>query len=86
MRWISRRNFRVGLTYGEYKKEHAPGMSYPIDRCCALLKHGFKTLIHLIAYNPEKLRKRWIKVCLATGQILGFFRVRIDSYKDVNGN
>lgn len=85
MRWISRRNFRVGLTYGEYKKENAPGMGYPIGRLSALLKHSFKALIHLIAYNPEKLRKRWIKVCLAAGQILGFFRVRIDSYKDVNG-
>jgi succinoglycan biosynthesis protein ExoM len=86
MRWISRRNFRVGLTYGEYKKENAPGMGYPIGRLSALLKHSFKALIHLIAYNPDKLRKRWIKVCLASGQILGFFQVRVDSYKNVNGN
>ena len=85
MRWISRRNFRVGLTYGEYKKEQSSGWSFPINRLRALLKHSLKALIHLIAYNPEKLRKRWIKVCLASGQILGFFRVRIDSYKDING-
>ena len=85
MRWISRRNFRVGLTYGEYKKEQSSGWSFPINRLRALLKHSLKALIHLIAYNPEKLRKRWIKVCLASGQILGFFRVRIDSYKEING-
>ena len=85
MRWISRRNFRVGLSYGEHKKEQSSGWSFPINRLRALLKHSLKALIHLIAYNPEKLRKRWIKVCLASGQILGFFRVRIDSYKEING-
>lgn len=86
MRWIAKRNFRTGLTYGEYKKEHTTGWSFPINRLRALLKHSLKALIHLIAYNPEKLRKRWIKVCLASGQILGFFRVRIDSYKEINGS
>jgi succinoglycan biosynthesis protein ExoM len=86
MRWISRRNFRVGLSYGEYRKENTPGMGYPMDRLRALLKHSSKSLIHLIVYNPEKLRKRWIKVCLASGQILGFFKIRVDSYKEINGN
>ena len=57
-------------------------MSNPL----ALLKHSSKSLIHLIFYNPEKLRKRWIKVCLASGQILGFFKIRVDSYKEINGN
>lgn len=86
MRWISKRNFRVGLTYGEFQRENASGAKFPLNRLRALLKHSFKTLIHLIAYNPIKLRKRWIKVCLASGQILGYFDVRVDSYKKINGN
>jgi succinoglycan biosynthesis protein ExoM len=85
MRWISKRNFRVGLTYGEYHRENSSGLAFPFDRLRALLKHSFKTIIHTIAYNPEKLRHRWIKVCLASGQIMGYFNVRIDSYKNVNG-
>jgi len=85
MRWISRRNFRVGLTYGEYKKEQSSGWSFPINRLRALLKHSLKIFIHTIAYNPEKLRKRWLKVCITSGQILGFFDMRMDSYKNVHG-
>jgi succinoglycan biosynthesis protein ExoM len=86
MRWISRRNFRVGLTQGEYINEHKPSLRYPMNRLKSLLKHTAKAITHSIIHNPEKRRTRWIKACLATGQILGFFRVRIDSYKDVNGN
>jgi succinoglycan biosynthesis protein ExoM len=85
MRWISKRNFRAGLTYGEYHRENSSRLAFPLDRLRALLKHSFKTIIHTIAYNPEKRRKRWIKVCIASGQILGFYKVRVDSYKNVNG-
>lgn len=86
MKWISKRYFRFGLTDGEYKKENSASWRFPLDRTRALIKNSFKSLIHLIAYNPAKLRKRWIKVCLASGQILGYFKVRIDSYKEINGN
>ncbi len=86
MRWISKRNFRAGLTHGEYIKEHNPSPRYLINRFNSLLKHSAKAITHSIITNPEKRRKALIKMCLTSGQILGYFRVQIDSYKDLNGN
>jgi len=85
MRWISRRNFRAGLTSGEFHKENASGIDFLLDRLGALFRNSLKIFIHTIAYNPEKLRKRWLKVCITSGQILGFFDIRVDSYKNVHG-
>lgn len=85
MRWISRRYFRVGLTYGEFKRQHQAGWRFPLDRAQSLLKNSFKFLLYLIAYNPKKLRIRWIRTCLACGQVLGFSNFKIDSYKNVMG-
>lgn len=86
IRWIGKRNFRVGLTYGAYQEENKTGLKYPLIRTRSLLRHSLKALIHLIIYNPKKLHKRWIKTCLTSGQILGFFNVRVDSYKEINGS
>jgi succinoglycan biosynthesis protein ExoM len=86
MRWISRRYFRVGLTYGEFKRQHNGGLGFLVNRLRSLLKYSLKIIIYAIAYNPEKLRKRWIKLCLAAGQILGFANFKINSYEVTTGS
>ena len=85
MRWISRRYFRVGLTYGEFNREHNVVPGFLLDRLFSLFKNSSKSLLYYITFQHKKFRKRWIKACLACGQVLGFANLKIDSYKNVNG-
>lgn len=86
MRWISRRYFRVGLTYGEFNKEHNMTPGFLAKRLRSLLKNSTKSLLYLITFQHKKFRKRWVKTCLACGQVMGFSNFKINSYTQVSGH
>lgn len=83
--WLSRRNFRIGLTNGEYNKKLGTGLKFPATHAWTLLRYAIRTLTYIVRFNRHKLQKQWLKMCRTAGRVLGFFNLRIDSYKKTDG-
>ena len=84
--WLSKRNFRVGLTHGQYQEKSGAKFEFPRARTWAAIRDSVKALRYLIKGNRRKFDNTWLKACRNTGKALGFFNLTIDSYRKIDGN
>ena len=85
LRWLSKRNFSSGLTDGEQQREHNFKISYVTKRLWKLLLNLFKAAILKVRSKHHNTIKKWLKACVKTGQLFGYFRISVNSYKTTDG-
>ena len=86
LRWLSRRKFRGGITKAWRDKQSGRStfmiiISSSLEFVVALFLTGTMFLIG----NKDKQNKRWLKACRRLGILSGAFGLKIDSYKNVDG-
>ncbi len=89
VRWLSHRNFRIGLTMGEQASQGADAnqvthflrQSGKATSC--LTKYLARTLL---LQRKEKNIRYWFKACKTIGCGLGSLGVKVDAYKNVQGH
>jgi len=86
LRWLSKRNFSSGITDGEQQRELNFRISYVTKRLWKLLLNLFKAAILRIRSKHHDSIKKWLKACVNTGQLFGYFHFTLSSYKTTDGN
>ncbi|CAA6678757.1 Unannotated [Lentimonas sp. CC19] len=86
LKWLSKRNFSSGLTDGEQKRELGFKLTYALQRLWKLLLNVFKAATNKLRSKDHESIKKWLKACVNAGQLLGYFRFSLNSYKTTDGN
>lgn len=86
LRWLSKRNFSSGITNGEQQRELNFKISYVIKRLWKLLLNLLKAAICKVRWKHYDSIKKWLKACVNAGQLFGYFRFSLNSYKTTDGN
>ena len=86
-RWLSKRYFRVGLTMGEHLDigSQSARVLHTIKKTAAFLKYSLKSTLYLALQKKQKHLKSWLKGCQKLGEGLGPWGVKVDSYRNVQG-
>lgn len=86
--WLTKRYFRIGLTLGEHQGLVNPGSkaAHTIKRMASFVKYTLKSALYLALNKKQKHMKSWLKGCQKLGEGLGPWGVKVDSYRDVQGN
>ncbi|TCK03059.1 glycosyltransferase [Marinobacterium mangrovicola] len=87
LRWLSHRNFRIGMTMGEQAAQVS-------NRYTHFLRQSGKSLVYLLKYlirtllmqRREKRIRYWFKACKSAGSGLGSLGCRVDAYKKIQGH
>jgi succinoglycan biosynthesis protein ExoM len=86
-RWLSRRYFVTGLSIGAHRKTNSRVRFFGRFFLLAIRAAWqlVKSLFHTIVFNRRRSMECWLGVCRLTGEILGPFNVKIESYRAVDG-
>ena len=85
LRWLGKRNFRIGLTVGKRKKSEGEGLEYPLSHTLKTFRLLARSLPHPIRRKRKKQHERWLLAWRCAGKVLGYFNVTIDYYKKIDG-
>ena len=86
LRWLSKRKFRGGITvaWREKKNGHST-FSIVALTGRKLLRDLFLASIMFLIGKKLKRNKRWLKVCYRLGVLSGVLGLKVDSYKNIDG-
>ncbi len=89
LKWLSHRNFRIGLTIGEQTAQqtgcnrYAHFLRQSVKAIGYVLKYAVRTLLF---QQREKCIRYWLKACKSIGSGLGALGYKVDAYRKVQGH
>lgn len=84
--WLSRRKFRVGLLLGSGMIADKPrSLLRALAYLLKALGSGLQALVFALLLQPERRVRAWLRCCRSLGCSLGFFRIRLEPYRTVDG-
>ena len=86
IRWLSRRKYRGGITLGELEKQEGrSSLNIIIASSSKLVNELFSAATMLLLGKKYKGSKHWLRACRSLGILFGFFGLKVDSYKNADG-
>lgn len=84
-KWLARRNYRIGLTVGERKRQEGEGLKYCLHHIRQALRILRRSMPHVIRRKRKKKHEKWLLAIRCVGKSMGYFGVTTDSYKKIDG-
>ena len=86
LKWLSKRKFRQGITRAWREKQKGrSSLSIITSSSLDIIINLFIASIMFLIGKKQKRIKRWLKICRSLGVLSGIFGLKVDSYKNIDG-
>ena len=84
-KWLAHRNYRIGLTVGQRKRQEGEGIEYCLHHIRQALRILRRSTPSVIRRKRKKKHERWLLAMRCIGKAMGYYGVTTNSYKKIDG-